>query len=482
MPTSTTVAHGASRDVAASTTTAGTTGTASRRATTATASTSARSVQDRRRDALERLGVEPHERAPRRAGVSRRTPATERERPERRRLRREITLSGLTGIATRRERDEPTPRRAPSAGPPPGVWYGIVGVVVVFVMLGLVMVLSASAITEANRDRWAYNVFVRQSLWAGLGLVGLVVAAKVDYTFWRRLALPVAVVGVAAMIVPFVPGIGGSVNGARAWIRVGGLSIQPSEFLKLAVVLVTADLLTRRRALLNHRRATLVPLALIGTVGAGLCMAQGDLGSAIVLGSIVFATAWVAGVPARPLASMVAGAATMGAFFVVSSQARLDRFTAFLDVDGNKDRLAWQIYQGYVGIASGGVGGSGIGGSKTKLGYLPYAHSDFIFAIVADELGLIGAGAVIVGFVMLVWFGVQVALAAPDRFGMLLAGGISSWLGVQAVVNLGGVTGLMPVTGLTLPFFSAGGSSLFVSMVAVGLVLSVARRIQLRPS
>lgn len=376
--------------------------------------------------------------------------------------------------ASKPKRTETTPR---IIGPPPGIWYGIIGVVIVFVMLGLVMVLSASAVTESNKGNWAYNVFFRQAMWAGLGLIGLTIMAKVPYTTWRRWTIPLAVLGAAAMLGPFAPGIGGSVNGARAWIRIGGFSVQPSEFLKLVAILATADLLARRAGQMNHRRNTLYPLAAIGAVGAGLCMAQGDLGSAVVLGAVVFAIAWIAGVPFAPMALMGSIATAAGLFFVFSSQMRTDRFTAFLDVTGNKDRLAWQTYQGYVSMASGGIGGSGIGGSNTKLGYLPYAHSDFIFAIIADELGMLGAGAVIGGFMMLVWFGVQTALAAPDRYGMLVAGGVASWFGVQAIVNLGGVTGLMPVTGLTLPFFSAGGSSLFASMVAVGLLLSVARRV-----
>lgn len=433
----------------------------------------ASTVHDRRQAALERVSGRPSPRPAPRPARSR----TKVQKP--RTSKSSITLGGLTGIASRRERGATRTRHA---APPPGVWYGIIGVVVVFVMLGLVMVLSASAVTEANNGRSPYGVFLRQSLWAGLGVAGLAATANIDYTFWRRSARPFAILGVLAMFVPLVPGIGGTVNGARAWIRVGGLSIQPSEFLKLAAILVTADLLTRQKGAMNHRRATLTPLALIGAVGAGLCMAQGDLGSAIVLASIVFSIAWIAGIPFVPLSIMGSAATAAGLFFVVSSQSRLNRFTAFLDVDGNKDHLAWQTYQGFVSMASGGISGSGIGGSKTKLGYLPYAHSDFIFAIIADELGMLGVGAVVGGFILLVWFGVQTALAAPDRFGMLVAGGVASWFGVQAIVNLGGVTGLMPVTGLTLPFFSAGGSSLFVSMVATGLLLSVARRVHPRRS
>jgi cell division protein FtsW len=412
--------------------------------------------------------------------------------------RRRATLDRLHGGSASPARVEPTRRRsgrtrhsardrsarahvAPEVlGPPTGTFYAIVGVVSVLVMLGLVMVLSASAVTEANLGHSPYRVFGKQAVWAGLGVVALVAMVKISYRRWQRLVVPVTVLAVAAMLAPFAPGIGATVNGARSWVRVGPLSVQPSEFLKIAVVILAADLLTRRRDDLGDRTATLFPLGLIAAVGAGLCLAQGDLGAAVVLGAIVFSVAWVAGVPLTPLAAMAVTAAAGALLFVVSSPRRLDRFTAFMNVAEEKDHLAYQTYQGYLSMASGGLSGSGIGGSNAKLGYLPYAHSDFIFAVIADELGLIGTVAVIGGFVMLVALGVQTAIAAPDRFGMLLAGGIAAWFGVQTIVNIGGVVGFMPVTGLTLPFFSAGGSSLLVSMTAAGLLLSVARRIDAR--
>ncbi len=410
--------------------------------------TSSMTVADRRRAALERLHGEQ---------TARPTP----------RIRR---------TTSRRRETAPAER----LGPPPGTYYAIAAVVSVFVMLGLVMVLSASAVTEANQGNSPYGVFGRQAMWAALGLVGLVAVARTPYRVWRHAVVPLGFLAVAAMLAPFAPGIGASVNDARSWVRVGPLSVQPSEFLKLAVVVVAADFLTRRHGELADRRRTLVPFGALAAVGAGLCMAQGDLGSAIVLGGIVFSIGWVAGIPLTPLLTMAAGALGVAIAFVVSSPRRLDRFTAFLNVSEERDHLAYQTYQGFLSMASGGLGGSGIGGSNGKLGYLPYAHSDFIFAVIADELGLLGTIAVLGGFVALVWLGVQTALAAPDRFGMLLAGGIASWFGLQAIINVGGVTGLLPVTGLTLPFFSAGGTSLFVSMVAVGLLLSVARRVATR--
>jgi len=426
--------------------------------------TSALNVSDRRRATLERL----HGSTPSSAGGERRT-------------RRRTADTLRSAARTRRAERSAEPAASEVLGPPPITFYAIAAVVAVFVMLGLVMVLSASAVTEANLGNSPYRVFGRQAIWAGLGLVGLIAAAKMPYRIWRKLVIPLGVLGVLAMAAPFAPGIGASVNGARSWIRVGGFSVQPSEFLKLVVVILAADLLTRRQGDLADRNRTLVPVGMLSAVGAGLCLVQGDLGSAIVLGAIVLSVAWVAGVPLTPLAVMGSGALAATLLFVVSSPRRLDRFTAFLNVSEEKDHLAYQTYQGFLSMASGGLSGSGIGGSNGKLGYLPYAHSDFIFAVIADELGMIGTVAVIGGFLMLVGFGIQTAIAAPDRFGMLIAGGVASWFGVQAIVNLGGVTGLMPVTGLTLPFFSAGGSSLFVSMVAAGLLLSVARRLNTRP-
>ena len=194
------------------------------------------------------------------------------------------------------------------------------------------------------------------------------------------------------------------------------------------------------------------------------------------MAAIVLVVAFIGGVPLVPMVGATVMSTAAALSFVVSSQRRIDRFTAFLDITGHRDRLSYQTYQGFLAIADGGLTGSGVGAGNSKLGYLPLAHSDFIFAVVADELGFVGTLAVLGGFALLVWFGIQAALSSPDRFGMLLAGGIAAWFGVQAIVNTGGVSGLLPVTGLTLPFFSAGGSSLFVSMTAAGLLLNVARR------
>lgn len=363
-------------------------------------------------------------------------------------------------------------------GPPPVAFYVIALAVIALIMLGLVMVFSASAITSLHGGRSPWRIFNRQLMWAGFGAVAMIVTAKIPYHRWRRFTPYILGGAMCLMILPFAPGIGVSVNDARAWVYIGPLGFQPSEFLKVAVLLYCADLLSRRETEMANLRRTLKPAMLVALGGAGLCMLQGDLGAAIVLAAIVFALAFIGGTPLVPMGVMTAFGALGAVAFVFTSQRRINRFTAFLDVTGNRGYLSYQVYQAMIGMASGGVGGTGVGSGMTKWGYLPLAHSDFIFAVIGEELGLIGVVAVIGAFLALTYGGVQVALAARDRFGTLLAGGIVAWLAVQTIINVGGVSGLLPVTGLTLPFVSSGGSSLFVCMAAVGLLLNVARHVR----
>ncbi|MDJ0770212.1 MAG: putative peptidoglycan glycosyltransferase FtsW [Ilumatobacter sp.] len=408
------------------------------------------------------------------------------------RARREAALDRLHGGAerpkgrqvgrprrtkpSRRAVQRKTPVAHEQLGPAPGVYYVILVTVAVFVMLGLVMVLSATSANEVGGDESPYSIFNRQLLWAALGFVAMLVAMRVPYHRWRALVIPGSILAAGAMMLPFVPGVGATINDANSWVRFGSYGFQPSEILKLAAIGFLADLFARHQEELHIPNRGVVPMALVAFGCAGVSFVQGDLGSAIVLAAIVLAVGLVAGVPLLHVAGVGAVGAVGALVAVVSDPRRFNRLAAFRDIEGNKEHLAWQSWQGLLSIANGGMTGSGIGGSNSKLGYLPLAHSDFIFAVIADELGFIGSVAVVGGFALLVWFGIQTALAAPDQFGLILAGGISAWFGVQAIVNMGGVVGLMPVTGLTLPFFSAGGTSLFISMLAAGLLLNVARR------
>jgi cell division protein FtsW len=403
------------------------------------------------------------------------------------RARREAALERLNGGANRTgssRRTKPSrravqtkePRVVEQLGPTPAVFYAIMLIVAVFVMLGLVMVLSATSANQVGGESSPYSIFNRQLLWAGFGLVGMLVAVKVPYQRWRPLVIPGTILAAGGMMLPFVPGLGATINDANSWVRFGSFGFQPSEFLKLAAIAFLADSFARHRDELHIPGRGAIPLAVVAFGCAGVSFVQGDLGSAIVLATVVIAVGMIAGVPMVHVTSIGLVGAIGAAVAIVSDPRRFNRLAAFTDIEGNKEHLAWQSWQGLLSISNGGMTGSGIGGSNSKLGYLPLAHSDFIFAVIADELGFIGSLAVIGGFALLVWFGVQTALAAPDQFGLVLAGGIAAWFGVQAIVNMGGVVGLMPVTGLTLPFFSAGGTSLFTSMVAAGLLLNVSRR------
>ena len=387
------------------------------------------------------------------------------------------------GAHGRAHRAKPTRRAvprvaAPSAelGPPPRMFYALLVIVAMFVLFGLVMVLSASTANRIGGEGSPYEIFTRQATWAGLGFVFTLVVVKVPYQKWRTIAIPIAILAGAAMLLPFMPGIGASVNDATSWVRVGGLSFQPSEFLKLAAIGFLADYFARHQDEVHIPRHGLWPMTIVAGVCAGVAFIQGDLGSGIVLASIVLAIGVIAGIPLVHVTAVTLAGSALAFAAVLSDARRFHRLLAFRDIEAHKQHYGYQSWQGLVSIANGGLTGSGIGGSNSKRGYLPLAHSDFIFAVIADELGFVGSVAVIGGFMALVYLGVQAALAAPDRFGMLLAGGIAAWFGVQAVVNMGGVAGLMPVTGLTLPFFSAGGTSLFVSMLAAGLLINVSRR------
>ncbi len=363
--------------------------------------------------------------------------------------------------------------------PPPTAFYVIAVVTTLFTMLGLVMVLSATSISQFHRGNSPWRLFNRQLMWAVLGCVGLWFAMRIPTRRWRRLVNPALVAACGLMLLPFVPGIGDRVNDSSAWVAIGPINFQPSEFLKLAVLLACANLLAKRHEEMHDLRRTLGPVLGVAFVGAALCMLQGDLGSAIVLAAIVFAVAFIAGAPMLPMVASGAVGAVGALAFVVSSPRREARFTAFMDIAAHKDHLSYQTYQAMIAMAQGGVTGSGVGRGENKLGeFLPLAHSDFIFAVIAEELGMIGVVAVLGGFMVLAYAGVQVAMATHDRFHSLVAGGIVCWLVVQTIINVGGVTGLMPVTGLTLPFFSAGGSSLFITLTATGLLLNVARNVR----
>jgi cell division protein FtsW len=352
----------------------------------------------------------------------------------------------------------------------------LLAVVVVLNLVGLVMVLSASSVNALHEHGSSWYYFKRELLWVGVGSVCLVGAVRVDYHRWQRFAIPLLGLAVVLMVLVLVPGVGVNVNGSSRWLGVGILQVQPSEFAKLALLLFAADLLARRAAWLDDTRVTLRPVVVVFGFMAVLLMLQPNLGTALVTASIVFGVLFAAGVPLLPLAGwgtlglLAAAAAALGEGY------RRARVLAFLDPMADPLNTGYQVIQARVALASGGLIGVGLGASRAKWGFLPYAHTDFIFAIVGEELGLVGATLVVGLFVALGYLGVRTAIRAPDRFGQLLAAGITTWFCVQAFVNIGAVIGVLPITGVPLPFLSYGGSSLLASMVAAGVLLNICRQ------
>ena len=382
---------------------------------------------------------------------------------------RSATASRATGA---RRRVVGTDR---AQAPNPG-FVGLIGLVGLLVIIGLVMVLSASsdAAIRHARSPWAY--FERQVMWVMVGSAALTCTALVDYRRWRRWSIPALAAVTGLLLVVLIPGIGLVVNGSRRWLGVGSWRIQPSEMAKLALVLFGADLLTRRADRMRDTRFTFRPLAIVVFVLGGLVMQQPDMGTTIIICSIAAAVLFVGGTPTRTLLTAGTAGLAVGGLLAVMAPYRLHRLLSFLHPERDAGNTGYQSVQGRVGMATGRWLGVGLGASREKTGYLPNAHTDFIFAVIGEEVGFVGCVVVVSLFVAFAVLGIRTAVRAPDRFGTLVATGITAWIVVQALVNVGAVVGLLPVTGVPLPFVSFGGSSMLIAMGAVGVLANVARK------
>ena len=344
------------------------------------------------------------------------------------------------------------------------------------VMLGVVMGLSTTAAPSLAGTDSAWALFKRHLIWILLGSTALIAMIRIDYHLWRSLASTGLVVVLGLLVATLLPTVGVTMNGARRWIGVGPLTLQVSEMAKLALVLFVAELLSRDGRMIEDNRATLRPVMAVTVVLVGLHMLQPHLGASIMVAAIVMVMLWFAGTRLLSMLSIgclgLGGAMAMVAF----SPWRRARIIGFLDPWEDPLGKGYQPLQSLHALASGGITGVGIGESRSKWGFLPYAHTDFVFAVIGEELGLIGTLFVITLFGIIGIAGFCVAMRAPDRFGMLLAVGLTTWILLQAVINVGAVLAIFPVVGLTLPFLSFGGSSLVMTMVAVGLLLNIARQ------
>ena len=344
-------------------------------------------------------------------------------------------------------------------------------------VLGLIMILSASLVSSLNTYGSSFTFFKKQVVWALIGVAAFVVFSRLDYKRLRGWGYVLLAVVIVLLFAVLIPGLGTTVGGSSRWLRFGPLQVQPSEIAKIALILFAADVFSRKEERkLKEFSHTLLPM--IPALGflALLIMAQPDMGTTMLLGFIGMGMLFVAGAPMRYLIGLGA-IGTAGALFAALGEAyRRARVLSFLDPWADPLNTGYQTIQSLIAIGSGGLFGVGIGASRQKWMYVPNAHTDFIYAILGEELGLFGTLSVLGMFVFLAYLGIRIARAAPDRFGMLIATGITIWISVQALVNIGAVTGSLPITGVPLPLVSFGGSSLVISLVGMGVLMNIARQ------
>ncbi|MEO8107490.1 MAG: putative lipid II flippase FtsW [Actinomycetes bacterium] len=371
----------------------------------------------------------------------------------------------------------PTPLRA-ALDKPLAPYYLVLGSTIMLTALGLVMVLSASSVESYAASGSSWAIAQRQAMWVVIGIPALLVASRLPVVWFRRLAVPALVVSLVLLVLVLVPGIGVSVNGNQNWIDIGGsIRIQPAEAAKYALVLWGADLLTRKRKLLHENKHLLIPLLPVAAIVIGLVLLGGDLGTSLILMAIVAGLLFVAGAPLRVFIALAAPALSVILFMTFQRSARLSRLQSFLDPFADYEGAGWQAAHSLFALASGGWWGVGLGASREKWGNLPEAHTDFIFAIIGEELGLVGTLTVLLLFGALVLGALRIALATDDLFVRFASGGIVVWIGVQMIINIGGVLSVLPITGVPLPLVSYGGSALVATMFALGMLLSFARNL-----
>jgi cell division protein FtsW len=354
--------------------------------------------------------------------------------------------------------------------------YGILVATIALAAIGILMVYSSSAIKAYLQNDNPFAIVGPQIQWAALGIVAMVVMMRVDYRWLRVASVPLFIAGVVGLLLVFIPDINIVVGGSARWIKLGPLpAVHPAEFMKLALVIYLAHWFAKRGTAVHGLLSGTLPFLVITAPVVVLVLLEPDLGTSSVLAFTAFTMFFLAGANVLHLAGMAAAAVpTVIVMFMQGYQ--MDRITAWLNPWNDVSGLGFHSIQGFYALALGGIFGAGLGESRLAGGlFLPNAFNDFIFAIVGEEFGLLGAGLVIVLFLAIGYLGVRTSLGAPDTFGAMLAAGITAWICLQAFINIGVVVGLIPVTGIPLPFVSAGGSSLIISFAAIGILLSISR-------
>jgi len=348
-------------------------------------------------------------------------------------------------------------------------------VTVTLALIGLVMVFSASAIVAGNRFHDSGFFLKRQVAWLAFGFLLLHLTSRIDYTLWKKLSIPILGCMVLLLVMVLVPSLGVAAKGARRWLRVGPISIQPAEMAKLVTVIYLAAYLTKKEGKITLFRGGLLPALVVIGMLSGLILLEPDLGTVVVIGLVTVGLCYVGGAKISHLLGLALCAIPVVLALVLGSGYRRQRLLTFLAPWKDASDAGFQITQSFLAFGSGGPFGVGLGEGKQKLFFLPEAHTDFVLALIGEELGLAGTASVILLFAAFVWRGFQIAARARVPFGRYLGIGITLLIGMQALVNAAVVTGLVPTKGLTLPFVSYGGSSVVVSLLGVGILLSISR-------
>ena len=385
--------------------------------------------------------------------------------------------------ATVSTRARPTTRVAALARPRAATHLAL-GSAGLLILLGLVMVLSASSVSSYAASGSSYSIFQKQALWFAIGLPGLFLGLRLPTRITRMFGYPLLLLAIVLLAAVLAPGIGRNVYGARRWIAAGPLQLQPSELAKVALVIAGADILARKWKRLDEMRHLLVPIVPAAVLFLLLVMAEPDMGTAAVLVVILLTLLALAGAPRRVFLAMFGGLSAAFGLLAVVEPYRLARLTSFTDPFKTASAGGYQMVQGLYAIASGGWWGLGLGASRSKWGYLPNQYTDYIFAVIGEELGLLGGLIVIALFAVFGYAGFRIAKEAREPFQQMVAGGITAWIVGQALINMCAVVGLLPVTGVPLPFVSFGGSSLIFTMFGLGVLGAVGRETaaQTRPT
>jgi len=345
--------------------------------------------------------------------------------------------------------------------------------VLVLVSLGIVMVYSASFAIAGERFRDAYHFLKKQAMAAGLGMALMILAAKLDYHRWQALAIPLLVLSAGLLGILIFPGLRHEVGGSARWLKFSFLSFQPAELAKLALVIYLARSLTKKEGRMQSLKVGVLPHFIVLGVLFVLVLKQPDFGTGVVFATLVFILLFVAGARVLYLGAAVTAAVPVLFYIATRAHYRMGRLLAFLDPWKDPSDSGFQIIQSFLAFGAGKQFGVGLGEGHQKLFYLPEVHTDFIFSVIGEELGLLGVTVVIGLFVFLTWRGFRACFRAADLFGSYLALGVTLLIAVQALLNMGVVMGLLPTKGATLPFVSYGGTSLMINLMALGILLNI---------